>query len=206
MTTIKLPGAEVKKYLVPALVLGVVGLGILLRYAIVAPARAAARDLESINGLKIGQSEGELLSRSAFQKAAYQCFEATCMYSSKQTNKLLSAFHLAPYMVVSTAVLVQDGTVIQVYFFIGRQGLEPVSVVQAAKMPIGCTGSLCIVPPPKFIKSARGVKVVLTNESEYRNRFPEMVDTTCLSRIGGCKSYAELIPLIETLNLNASNP
>ena len=196
-----------KRYLVPAIVAGVIGLGILLRYAIVAPARAAERDLKSINGLSIGQSESELLRRSAFQRAEYHCFGEMCMYSSGRTNQMLSTFHLAPRMAVSTAVLVQDGTVIQVWFYIMQQGLDPISITQSAKMPAGCSsGSLCVVPPPKLIKSIRGVRIALTNESEYRNRFPEMMNTTCLSRIGGCKSYAELLPFTKNLDLRAGNP
>jgi hypothetical protein len=197
----------VKKYLIPAIVLGAVGLGILLRYAIVAPARAAARDLNAINGLSIGQSESELLGRSAFQKEDYHCFGGeVCMYSSLETNKLLSAVHLAPPMVLSTAVLVRDGAVVQVYFYVMQKGMEPISVTQTAKMPDGCSVSPCVVPHPKFIKSLKDMRIMFTNESEYRNRFPEMVDTTCLSRIGGCKSYAELVPFTKIVDLNVGHP
>lgn len=70
-----------KKYLIPIVMLGLITIGIFIRYAIAAPARAAARNLEAINSIAVGQtSEAELLGRDAFQKADRQCFEAECFY------------------------------------------------------------------------------------------------------------------------------
>jgi hypothetical protein len=197
---------QVKKYIVAAILLMLVACGIGVRYAIVEPARAAARALESINGLSIGQSEGDLLRRSAFQKMPSRCFQEVCMYSSVQTNTLLSFLHLAPRTILSTAVIVRDGTVVQVYFFLFRNGLDPISVAQTSKMPHGCCVNPCLVPRPKFIKVLNGVSIVFTNDSEYRNRFPEMVDTKCLSRIGGCRSNAEFVPLIQAIDPKNGNP
>ena len=58
-----------KKYIVPTIVLVLVAALIFVRYEIVAPARAAARDLEAINGITVGKTtEAELLGRAAFQK------------------------------------------------------------------------------------------------------------------------------------------
>jgi hypothetical protein len=57
-----------KKYIVPTLILILVSAGIFIRYEITAPARAAARDLEAINGIAVGKmTEAELLGRSVFQ-------------------------------------------------------------------------------------------------------------------------------------------
>jgi len=62
-----------------ALVLAAVG--IFIRYEIIAPARAAARDLEAINGITVGKTtEVELLGRPAFQKMDLQCFSGQCFY------------------------------------------------------------------------------------------------------------------------------
>lgn len=196
-----------KKYIFLGIAVVVVAGGIAIGYAVVAPSRAAARDLAAINGLLVGQTtEAELLGRAAFQKVEYHCFDEVCMYSSVRTNTLLSTFHLAPRMVMSSAVLVRDGGVVQVWFYIMQQGLDPISVTQSATMPAGCSGSLCVVPPPRFIKTIRGVRIALTNESDYHNRFPEMVDTACLSRIRGCRSYTELLPFTKSLDLRAGNP
>jgi hypothetical protein len=43
-----------KKYIVPTIVLVLAAVGIFIRYEIIAPARAAARDLEAINGITVG--------------------------------------------------------------------------------------------------------------------------------------------------------
>jgi hypothetical protein len=63
-----------KKYLIPIIVLGLVAIGIFIRYAIVAPSRGAARDLEAINGITVEKTtEAELLGRAPFQKMDVQC-------------------------------------------------------------------------------------------------------------------------------------
>src|SRR5260221_8194789 len=129
-----------KKYLIPIIILGLVAGGIFIRYQIVAPARAAALDLVAINGLTVGKTtEAELLARSAFQTADLKCFEGVCMYSTVRENKLLNLLHLAPRTILSTTVMVRDGIVIQVYVFMTRKGLPPVTVAQTTKLPPGCT-------------------------------------------------------------------
>ena len=60
-----------KKYIVLTVVITLVAALILIRYAIVAPARAAARNLEAINGIAVGQtSEAELLGAPRKRSAA----------------------------------------------------------------------------------------------------------------------------------------
>jgi hypothetical protein len=48
--------------------------------------------------------------------------------------------------------------------------------------------------------------VLFNNESELRNRMPEAGQTACLSRLHGCTTYEELMPLAKGLNLQAQAP
>ena len=193
-----------KKYLIPIIVLGLVAAGVFIRYEIVAPARAAARDLEAINGITVGKmTEAELLGRTAFQKVDRRCIEADCIYHTERTNDFLWRLHLAPSTFFGTAVWVRDGMVVQVAVFISREGLTPLSLSQKTSLPADCTANPCVkqlVPPNKKPAS---IKVMFTNESEFRNRMPEALQTACLSRMHGCGSYQELMPLAKGLNLDA---
>jgi hypothetical protein len=193
-----------KKYIVPIIVMGVVAVLILIQYAILAPAYAAARDLEAINGITVGKmTEAELLGRSAFQKIDRHCVEADCIYHTERTNDFLRRLHLAPFTFFGTAVWVRNGMVVQVDVFVNREGLTPISLAQQTSLPAGCTANPCVkqlVPPNKKLAS---IKVVFNSESEFRNRMPEALQTACLSRLHGCGSYKELIPLARGLNLDA---
>ena len=85
-----------KKYLVLSILAILVAAGIFIRYEIVAPARAAARSLAAINGIRVGQTEAELLGRSDFQTIDRHCFGAECFYHMETENKFLNRLHLAP--------------------------------------------------------------------------------------------------------------
>ncbi len=86
-----------KKYIVPTIVLVLVAAVIFIRYEIMAPARAAARDLEAINRITVGKTtEAELLGRPAFQKMDRQCFTGYCFYHTVRANQFLKKLGLAP--------------------------------------------------------------------------------------------------------------
>ena len=193
-----------KKYIVPAIVLMFVGCGIFIRYEIMAPARAVARDLEALNGISVGKTtEAELLGRSAFQTVDRHCIQALCIYHTERINDLLRRLHLAPFTFLGTAVSVRDGMVVEVAVFINRKGLPPISFDQIASLPAECTSNPCVKPliPPN--KKLAGVRIMFNNESDIRNRMPEAVQTACLSRLHGCATFDELIPLARDLNLDA---
>jgi len=191
-----------KKYLVPMIVLGLVGAGIFIRHEIVAPAHGAAFDMEAINGLTVGQStEADLLRRPAFQKMEFKCEEGVCIYHSEHVNTLLSGLHLAPRTFFSMAVLVKEGMVTQVYVFMTRKGLAPIAIIQTMKMPADCASNPCVkrhIPPNRILAS---ISILFKNDSDLRNRMPEAMRTECLSRMRGCSSYTELVPLAKDLNL-----
>ncbi len=179
-----------------------VAAGIFIRYEIVAPARAAARDLEAINGLTVGKTtEAELLGRSAFQKMDRQCFQADCLYHTERTNRLLSALHLAPFTFFGTRVTVRDGMVTQVSVFMANRRLPALSLTQKVPLPVECVSSPCVKRAVLPTKAIVGVMVLFDNESELRNRMMEAAQPACLSRLHGCSTYDELIPLSNGLNL-----
>lgn len=193
-----------KKYIIPAVVLTLVAILILIRYAITAPARAAARDLEAINGIAVGKmTEAELLGRSAFQKVDRHCAEADCIYHTERMNNFLRGLHLAPSTFFGTAVWVRNGMVVQVDVFLSQEGLTPIRLSQKSALPAECASNPCVkhfvLPNKKLVK----IDILFNNESEFRNRMPEAVQTACLSRMHGCSSYQELMPLARGLNLDA---
>jgi hypothetical protein len=191
-----------KKYIVPTIVIFLVAAGIFIRYEIVAPARAAARDLEAINGITVGKTtEAELLGRDAFQKMDRRCFQAECGYHTERMNTFLSSLGLAPRTFFGTSVMVRDGMVVQVAVFIANGTRPPFSLSQKMLLPEGCTSSPCVKPailPTKVIVS---IMVLFNSESEFRNHMPQAIQTACLSRIHGCATYDELTPLARELNL-----
>jgi len=191
-----------KKYLIPIISLGLIAAGIFIWYQIVAPARAAARDLEAINGITVGKmTEAELLGRSAFQTAVRYCAEADCIYHTERTNNFLKLLHLAPLTFFGTAVWVRNGMVVQVDVFVNREGLTPIALRHTRALPAECVYNPCVkhfvLPNKKLVK----IDILFNNESDFRNRMPQAVQTACLSRMRGCTSYEELIPLGRGLNL-----
>jgi hypothetical protein len=193
-----------KKYIVPIVVMGVVAVLIFIQYAIMAPAKAAARDLEAINGITVGKmTEAELLGRSAFQTADRRCIEADCFYHTERTNNVLWRMHLAPSTFFGTIVWVRNGMVAEVAVFINREGLTPLALDQKTSLPAECASNPCVkrLAPPN--KKPVSIRVIFNNESDFRNRMPEALQTACLSRLRGCSSYAELMPLARGLNLDA---
>jgi len=193
-----------KKYIVPIVVMGVVAVLVFIQYAILAPAYAAARDLAAINGITVGKTtEAELLGRSAFQTIDRHCAEADCIYHTERTNDFLRRVHLAPFTFFGTAVWVRNGMVVQVDVFVNREGLTPISLSQKRALPAECVSNPCAKPFVLPNKKLAKIQIMFTDESDFRNRMPEALQTACLSRLHGCRLYDELMPLARGLNLDA---
>jgi hypothetical protein len=193
-----------KKYIVPSIILILVAAGIFIRYEIVAPARAAARDLEAINGITVGKTtEAELLGRSAFQKMGLQCSMGSCFYYTVRANHFLRNLGLAPNTFFGTRVGVRDGLVTQVSVYISNGKRPPLSLSQRMPLPDGCTSNPCVKPAILPTKTIASIMVTFNNQSELRNRMPETIQTACLSRLHGCLTYDELTAFARELNLNA---
>jgi len=193
-----------KKYIVPIIVMGVVAVLIFIQYAILAPAYAAARDLEAINGIAVGKmTEAELLGRSAFQTVDRHCAEADCIYHTERMNNFLRGLHLAPSTFFGTAVWVRNGMVVQVDVFVNRKGLTPIRLSQKSALPAECASNPCVKPFVLPNKKLAKIEIMFNNESDFRNRMPEALQTACLSRMHGCGSYQDLLPLARGLNLDA---
>jgi len=193
-----------KKHIVPTIVLVLAAVGIFIRYEIIAPARAAARDLEAINGITVGKTtEVELLGRPAFQKMDLQCFSGQCFYHTQRANHFLGMLGLAPHTLVNTIVTVHDGMVTQVSVFMSNGTRPQLTLSQKMPLPDGCASSPCVKPVIPPTKVLAGIIVAFNNESEFRNRMPEAAQTACLSRLHGCRTYEEFAPLARGLNLDA---
>jgi hypothetical protein len=193
-----------KKYIVPIIVMGVVAVLIFIQYAILAPAYAAARDLEAINGIAVGKmTEAELLGRSAFQTVDRHCAEADCIYHTERMNNFLQGLHLAPSTFFGTAVWVRNGMVVQVDVFVNQEGLTPIRLSQKSALPAECVSNPCVKPFVLPNKKLAKIEIMFNSESELRNRMPEALQTACLSRMHGCSTHKELMPLARGLNLDA---
>jgi len=192
-----------KKYIVPTIILVLIAAGIFIRYEIVGPARAAARDLEAINGITVGKTtEAELLGRPAFQKMDLKCFSGECIYHTQRTNDFLRMLGLAPHTFLGTMVMVRDGLVTQVSVFMSNGARPPLTLSQEMSLPPECASSPCVKPARVPNMVLVNMMVLFNNESEFRNRMPEAIQTACLSRLHGCSSYEELMPLAKGLNLD----
>jgi hypothetical protein len=193
-----------KKYVVPTVALVLVAAGVFVRYEIVGPARAAARDLEAINGITVGKTtEADLLGRSAFQKMDVQCSMGYCFYYTGRANLFLRKLGLAPPVFFGTRVVVRDGLVTEVSVYISNGTRVPLSLSQKMPLPEGCSSSPCVKPAILPTKTLVSIMVSFNNESEFRNRMPETIQTACLSRLHGCTTYDELTPFARELNLDA---
>ena len=188
---------------VAALVL-VTGAALLAAHLIAAPARAAAANLAAINGITVGQTtEADLLRRPQFQKLERTCFGAECMYGMMAENKFLSQLHLATRTSLWTMVTVRDGIVIKVSVIDWRAGSPGLSLSQVMDLK-DCDHSPCVknlITPNRVFQSTR---ITFDSRSEIRNHMPEAINSACLSRLHGCSTSAELMPVLRQIGDRAA--
>ena len=194
-----------KKHIVPTIVFVLVAALIFVRYEIVAPARAAARDLEAINGITVGKTtEAELLGRAAVPEDGQTVLSGGIAVTTRRGRiTFLSTLGLAPRTFFGTAVMVRDGLVTRVSVYITNGTRPPLALSQNMSLPAECNSNPCVKPIVLPTKALVNIAVLFNNESEFRNRMPEAVQTACLSRMHGCSTYDELMPLTRGLNLDA---
>jgi len=192
-----------KKYSILPIILAVVLTGAMaLWMAIQTPARAVERNLAALNSLTAGEtSEAELLSRKEFQNINRMCFQATCLYHLQVENNLLSRLHLAPRIFMWAIVDVRDGVVTGVSVSTTKSGLPSITVTQVQRLPKECSATPCVKPLMLSNKTLMGVSVMFDHHSDLRNQFPKLINAQCWARLHGCATYAEVIPLLQRLNL-----
>jgi hypothetical protein len=93
--------------------------------------------------------------------------------------------------------------VVQVDVFVNREGLTPIFLRQTRALPAGCVSNPCVKPFVLPNKKLAKIQIMFTDESEFRNRMPEALQTACLSRMHGCSTNDELMPLARGLNLDS---
>lgn len=191
-----------KSSIIPVILAVVITGVVVLWLAIEAPARAVQRTLAAVNSLSVGETtEAELLTRKEFQTIDRMCHEATCFYHVTIENTLLTKLHLAPRTTLWTWVQVRDGLVTGVSVIVTRAGIQAISVNQQKSLPKECSATPCVkhfVLPNKAMSS---VDILFDNQSDLRNHIPQAVDARCWSRLHGCSTYSELIPLTQGMNL-----
>jgi hypothetical protein len=87
--------------------------------------------------------------------------------------------------------------------FVNREGLTPIRLSQKSALPAECASNPCVKPFVLPNKKLAKIEIMFNNESDFRNRMPEALQTACLSRMHGCGSYQDLLPLARGLNLDA---
>lgn len=191
------------KYLVAVVVVVVVaGSSIFIRYTILTPTWEAASNLEAVNGLVVGQTtEAELLGRSAFQKIEESCSHGNCIYHMETDNSLLSKLHLAPKTRMATAVFVHNGLVSGVLVSTKKAGLPVISLRQIKEIPADCSSDPCIRRLMPANRVAAGISILFSNASAMHNHLPDAVNAGCFSRLRGCATSADLVPVIRNIDL-----
>lgn len=173
---------------------------VLVSYLIAAPAKAAAANLAAINSLTVGQTtETELLQRPQFQKLQRHCSEADCFYWMGERNNMLSDLHLARPLSVTTMVRVRDGIVDEVSVMAWRKGMPWLSLSQVMKL--SCDSGPCVkklIPPSRILM---GTRIEFANQSDIRNHMPQAVNAKCLSRLHGCATDLELMPVLKDIQV-----
>ncbi|HKV91123.1 MAG TPA: hypothetical protein VJW20_01095 [Candidatus Angelobacter sp.] len=192
-----------KKYSIFPISLAVVFSGaVALWMAIQAPARAVERDLAAINALTAGEtSEAELLSRKEFKNLDRMCLEATCFYHLQVDNNLLSRLHLAPPIFMWAMVNVREGLVTSVSVSTSKASLPGVTLTQVQTLPKECLAVPCVRPVMLPNKTLMSVNILFDHQSDLRNQLPKVINAQCWSRLHGCATYAEVMPLLQKLNL-----
>ena len=178
----------------------VIGAAFLAAHLIAGPAKAAAANLAAINGITVGQTtEADLLRRPQFQELERTCFGAECIYRMMAENKLLNRLHLAARTSLWSMVTVRDGVVIKVSVIGWRVGSPGLSLSQVMDVK-DCDHSPCIkdlITPNRVFQSTR---ITFDSRSEIRNHMPEAVNSTCLSRLHGCSTNHELMPILQQIS------
>jgi hypothetical protein len=127
--------------------------------------------------------------------------ESECGYNMFVDNKLLHGLKLASRTDISIAIGTSDGTVNQILFFyqVGEYAnIGLVKFIQVASKASTCGRDTCV---RRFYGSDGAlikleVWVSADAPSAERNRLLS-IDTSCFSRIGGCKNASELLPISE---------
>lgn len=173
-------------------------------YLIVAPARAAAENLSAINDITVGQTtETDLWRHPEFKNQQPQCYGADCLYHMEVENQFLSRVHLARRTRLATMVKVREGLVTEVSVIEWREGLPQLWLNQVAEKP-ECSSSPCLEKLILPTKALVGLRITFDSHSDLRNRMPQSVSSECFSRIGGCKSDADFMPILKEVGRNTA--
>jgi len=193
-----------KKYSIVSISIAVVFVVVVaLWMAIQAPARAVEKNLAAINSISAGETtEAELLLRKEFQTIDRMCNQETCYYHMRTDNHLLARLHLAPHTLMWAVVQVRDGLVTSVSVTLAKAGLPGVTVIQVPVLPKECAATPCLKQWVLPNKTMMSFSIYFDRQSDLRNHMPQAINAQCWSRLHGCSTYAELVPLSQKVNLS----
>jgi hypothetical protein len=202
-----------KKILIIGCLVIVLGLGA-FAWAVAAPRRQALDCLTQLKGVRVSRTtEADLLSRPFFQKSARLCTNNVCSYSLFATNTWLSLVHLAPATEIGVIVQVKDGLVFHVWVFGNIFFKDSISSVTLDQVPAGssCGPRPCVTRDYRTkdrysSHSISAVKVTFDENSDVSDQLSTGVNVSCLSRLRGCSSADELLPLAGRLGGSAAQP
>ncbi len=192
-----------KKFsIIPISIAVVFSIAVALWMAIQAPARAVERELAAINSISAGETtEAELLSRKEFQNLERMCSQENCIYHLAANNSFLAGLKLAPHTLMWAIVQVRDGLVTSVSVSTVKAGLRSVTIVQLPALPKECASTPCLKQWVLPNKTMTSYTIYFDRQSDLRNHIPQAINAQCWSRLHGCSTYAELVPLSQRVNL-----
>jgi hypothetical protein len=180
-------------------------------YVVTKPCRDSQVVLEQIQQVQVGKTSMEGLKQIIAQRgfpgnAKILCFPDDCTYTFLAMNKTLHFLHLAPHSYLLTNIVVRNGVVTAIVLnsASGDYGnLASLNFVQSFSdspeyYPFRCGQERCI----KRLNATDGspwriyVALLPSVPVAERNRLLSL-NTSCLSRIGGCKNARDLLPTIE---------
>jgi hypothetical protein len=139
-----------------------------------------------------GASSGSPSAQSSHQRCGYNVFLG---------NKVLHTLRLAPQTGISVSIETNDGTVDQVFLtcWVGEfANIGLVDFLQVAGKRPECGQETCIQRSYGSDRAVVKVRIQVADDvpAAERNRLLS-INTHCLSKIGGCKNAAELLPISE---------
>jgi hypothetical protein len=127
-----------------------------------------------------------------------ECSGSECSYTVALSNRILAAFHIVPYTEMSSYFWTRDGVVLRnmlEYSTTVSHGHRIVSHVQIDF----CKECQMVAIHPWDSDSpldTNGLIMIGNEASSQSHRTVLSVNTRCLTRVGGCRTVADLLPAV----------
>lgn len=175
--------------------------GALLFFFISNPARRGRAYLRELGDIEVGKTTDSELSHSAFSRhATRECKQDSCVYVSRLNNHLLASLRLSPATDLLISVTAEKGVVSNIYIHgtvvFSNSTFAMVTAQQAiTEQPENCDQNPCV----KFAYSSATGDDLAWASILYMgkgNEITTLVNSGCLSKIGGCQNANGFMPMI----------